>query len=75
MSGGSARPKRRSDWDSGCYREGGSCWVHKEYPFLWAVGLAMALAVIVGPGTLYAKYGDRGEPAAEDPAESAPAVT
>ncbi|GAA2544971.1 hypothetical protein GCM10010423_50400 [Streptomyces levis] len=40
------RPKRRRDWDGDCYREGGPCWVHVHYPWLWAVGLAACLAVI-----------------------------
>ncbi|MFI8218013.1 hypothetical protein [Streptomyces sp. NPDC085932] len=40
------RPKRRRDWDGDCHREGGPCWVHVHYPWLWAVGLAACLAVI-----------------------------
>jgi hypothetical protein len=39
-----ARPKRRRNWDYDCYREGGPCWVHVHYPWLWAVGLVATLA-------------------------------
>ncbi|MET9912713.1 hypothetical protein ABZZ74_39030 [Streptomyces sp. NPDC006476] len=38
------RPKRRQDWSYGCYSRGGPCWVHVEYPYLWAVGLLATLA-------------------------------
>ena len=31
--------------DAGCHREGGPCWVHEQYPYVWAVGLAATLAV------------------------------
>jgi hypothetical protein len=37
------RPKRRRDWDYECYSKGGSCWVHAQYPYVWAVGLAATL--------------------------------
>ncbi|MFF7042562.1 hypothetical protein ACIP4T_14725 [Streptomyces massasporeus] len=39
-----ARPKRRRNWDADCYSEGGPCWVHVHYPWLWAVGLVATLA-------------------------------
>ncbi|MCT7352115.1 hypothetical protein N4P33_07995 [Streptomyces sp. 15-116A] len=64
------RPKRRSDWDADCYREGGTCWVHEEYPFLWAVGLATTLAVIVLLISLGMKYGgkERSDAGSSEPA-------
>ncbi|MEU2585816.1 hypothetical protein ABZ612_23230 [Streptomyces avermitilis] len=37
------RPKKRHrGYD--CYREGGACWVHTQYPYVWAVGLAATVA-------------------------------
>ncbi|MFE0474062.1 hypothetical protein ACFW2V_20870 [Streptomyces sp. NPDC058947] len=51
-----ARPKRRRDWDGDCYREGGPCWVHVHYPWLWAVGLAACLAVIALLVGLFARH-------------------
>ncbi|MFE1247555.1 hypothetical protein [Streptomyces sp. NPDC058766] len=58
--GATWRPKRRRDWDGDCYREGGACWVHGHYPWLWAVGLAATLTVTVLLVALYARYGDEG---------------
>ncbi|MEV8595001.1 hypothetical protein [Streptomyces sp. NPDC052012] len=70
------RPKRRSDWDADCYQEGGVCWVHEEYPFLWAVGLAATVAVITGLLVLGGKYIRPKSPSsAEDSADGAPAAT
>ncbi|MBR8643165.1 hypothetical protein KEF29_37160 [Streptomyces tuirus] len=63
------RPKRRRDWDSGCYSEGGSCWVHVHYPWLWAVGLVATLTVIVLLITLFVKYGGRSSPTAPSTSE------
>ncbi|MFE2532865.1 hypothetical protein [Streptomyces sp. NPDC059371] len=43
------RPKHRRDWNSGCYSRGKPCWVHVEYPWVWAVGLlstVLATAVL-----------------------------
>ncbi|MGV9890300.1 hypothetical protein [Streptomyces sp. NPDC003395] len=40
------RPKRRRDWYGSCRTRGGPCWVHEEYPFLWAAGLAATVAVV-----------------------------
>ncbi|GGW92277.1 hypothetical protein GCM10010383_22700 [Streptomyces lomondensis] len=31
--GTTIRPKRRRDWDYGCYSQGGSCWVHVHFPY------------------------------------------
>ncbi|MEU4166009.1 hypothetical protein AB0F46_03865 [Streptomyces sp. NPDC026665] len=39
------RPKYRRDWDSGCYSRGNPCWVHVEYPWVWAVGLLSTVLV------------------------------
>ena len=39
------RPKHRRDWTGDCYDRGGPCWVHQEYPWLWAVGLAGTLVM------------------------------
>ncbi|GAA3496054.1 hypothetical protein GCM10019016_031550 [Streptomyces prasinosporus] len=66
-----ARPKRRSDWDSACYDEGGPCWTHEQYPYLWAVGLAATLAVIVLLVGLFVKYGVRERRDAESSGEAA----
>ncbi|WP_406443257.1 hypothetical protein OHB14_30215 [Streptomyces sp. NBC_01613] len=43
--GATWRPKRQKDWDGACYSRGGPCWVHVEYPYLWAAGLLATLAV------------------------------
>ncbi|MGW3667102.1 hypothetical protein [Streptomyces sp. NPDC005141] len=34
-----ARPKHRRDWNGSCHSKGEACWVHQEYPWVWAVGL------------------------------------
>ncbi|MEY2242575.1 hypothetical protein AB8A21_06450 [Streptomyces sp. BF23-18] len=39
------RPKHRRDWDSACYSRGNPCWVHAEYPYVWAVGLLATVLV------------------------------
>ncbi|MFD5738970.1 hypothetical protein ACFXJM_30690 [Streptomyces massasporeus] len=39
-----ARPKRRRGWNADCHSQGGPCWVHVHYPWLWAVGLVATLA-------------------------------
>jgi hypothetical protein len=62
------RPKRRRDWDYDCYSQGGACWVHEQYPFLWAVGLVATLAVAAVLVTLLVRYDGR-------KAETAPSVT
>ena len=51
-----SRPKRDRDWDSGCYSPGGSCWVHVEYPYLWAAGLLATLAMTALLIALLVKY-------------------
>ncbi|MHA5050196.1 hypothetical protein [Streptomyces sp. SD15] len=35
------RPKRHRDYE--CYSRGGPCWVHEEYPYVWALGLGSTL--------------------------------
>lgn len=39
------RPKYHRDWDSGCHSRGNPCWVHVEYPYVWAVGLLSTVLV------------------------------
>ncbi|MEV8036618.1 hypothetical protein [Streptomyces sp. NPDC086182] len=39
------RPKHRRDWDSRCYSQGGPCWLHEEYPWVWAVGFLSTVLV------------------------------
>ncbi|MER5397741.1 hypothetical protein [Streptomyces sp. NPDC002599] len=39
------RPKHRRDWNAGCYGRGNPCWVHVEYPWVWAVGLLSTVLV------------------------------
>ncbi|MFB7929364.1 hypothetical protein ACFC4C_09665 [Streptomyces sp. NPDC056039] len=67
------RPKRRRDWDYDCYSEGGPCWVHVHYPWLWAVGLVATLASAALLITLFVKYGGRSAtaPSTSEP-EAAP---
>jgi len=40
-----SRPKHHRDWDSDCYSRGNPCWVHVEYPWVWAVGLLSTVLV------------------------------
>ncbi|MER5222158.1 hypothetical protein [Streptomyces flaveus] len=49
------RPKRRRGWDGDCYSEGGPCWVHEQYPYVWAVGLAATLLAAVALVTVLVK--------------------
>ncbi|PJM91670.1 hypothetical protein [Streptomyces sp. CB01373] len=53
---GVMRPKHRRDWDSACYAEGDTCWVHVRYPFVWAVGLVTTLVVSALLIVLIVKY-------------------
>jgi hypothetical protein len=39
------RPKHRRNWDADCYSKGHPCWVHVQYPWIWAVGLLATLVV------------------------------
>ncbi|WP_406332122.1 hypothetical protein [Streptomyces sp. NBC_00203] len=39
----SGRPIRRSR-HPGCWRRGNPCWIHDQYPYIWAVGLAATVA-------------------------------
>ncbi|MER5880029.1 hypothetical protein ABT119_29435 [Streptomyces sp. NPDC001910] len=41
----SFRPKHRSDWDGSCHSRGEACWVHVEYPWVWAVGVLSTVLV------------------------------
>ncbi|WP_327409198.1 hypothetical protein OG458_19160 [Streptomyces sp. NBC_01281] len=41
----SFRPKHRRDWDGSCYERGEACWVHVEYPWVWAVGVLSTVLV------------------------------
>ncbi|MFF2366465.1 hypothetical protein ACFVU0_27735 [Streptomyces sp. NPDC058122] len=44
-----SRPKYHRDWNPGCYSRGNPCWVHVEYPWVWALGLlstVLATAVL-----------------------------
>ncbi len=59
------RPKRHRDWDSDCYSVGGPCWVHGEFPYLWAVGLVSTVAVAALLITLLVKYAGKASTAAE----------
>ncbi|OUD00640.1 hypothetical protein [Streptomyces swartbergensis] len=68
--GTTVRPKRRRDWDYDCYREGGPCWVHVHYPWLWAVGLVATLAAAALLITVLVKYSGRSS--ASGPSTSEP---
>ncbi|WP_033309094.1 hypothetical protein RFN58_24850 [Streptomyces iakyrus] len=57
-----ARPKRRRDWDADCYSQGGPCWVHVHYPWLWVVGLVSTLAAAALLITLLVKLSRRATP-------------
>ncbi|MFJ4975679.1 hypothetical protein ACIP6X_10115 [Streptomyces coeruleorubidus] len=63
------RPKRRRDWDYDCYREGGACWVHVHYPYLWVVGLVATLVAAALLITLFFKYGGRSSATAPSTSE------
>ncbi|CAL9542335.1 hypothetical protein SUDANB176_04271 [Streptomyces sp. enrichment culture] len=63
------RPKRRSNRDGDCYREGGACWVHEQYPYLWVAGLAAMVATGALLLTLLFQYVIKDPPAG--PEESA----
>ncbi|MFF7310274.1 hypothetical protein [Streptomyces sp. NPDC008137] len=69
------RPKRRRDWDYDCYSQGGPCWVHVHYPWLWAVGLVATLASAVLLITLFVKYGGRSASTAPSTSEPEAAPT
>ncbi|WP_371599091.1 hypothetical protein [Streptomyces sp. NBC_00564] len=58
---GAWRPKSRHR-GLDCYSEGGPCWVHEQYPYVWAVGLAATLvgaAVVSGAVFLYLRDNKR----------------
>ncbi|MFF4250896.1 hypothetical protein ACFY1L_06800 [Streptomyces sp. NPDC001663] len=54
--GATWRPKQRRNWHGECLSRGGPCWVHEEYPYLWAVGLLATLAVAALLIALLIKY-------------------
>ena len=60
--GATIRPKRRRDWDSDCYSEGGPCWVHVHYPWLWVIGLVSTLAAAALLITLLVRLSRRATP-------------
>lgn len=55
------RPKRHRDWNSACYSRGNPCWVHVEYPWIWAVGLLSTVLVAAALITVLAKRSDVAE--------------
>ncbi|MEU2752036.1 hypothetical protein ABZ613_38160 [Streptomyces collinus] len=57
-----ARPKRRRNWDADCYSQGGPCWVHVHYPWLWVVGLVGTLAAAALLITVLLKLSRRATP-------------
>ncbi|NEE12599.1 hypothetical protein G3M58_39865 [Streptomyces sp. SID7499] len=67
------RPKRRRNWDSDCFGEGGPCWVHVHYPWLWVVGLVATLASAALLITLLVKSSRRAAPPTP-PSTSEPAA-
>ncbi|MFD8737668.1 hypothetical protein ACFV06_22485 [Streptomyces sp. NPDC059618] len=52
------RPKHRRDWDFGCYSRGNPCWVHVEYPWVWAVGLLSTVLVAAALITVLVRRAD-----------------
>ncbi|WP_405916424.1 hypothetical protein [Streptomyces sp. NBC_00728] len=58
------RPKHHRDWDSRCYRRGNPCWVHVEYPWVWAVGLLSTVLVAAALITVLIRIADARENAA-----------
>lgn len=69
------RPKRRRNRDADCYSEGGPCWVHVHYPWLWAVGLVATLAAAALLITLLVKLSRRATPTGPSTSEPAAAPT
>ncbi|MFI6371566.1 hypothetical protein [Streptomyces sp. NPDC050546] len=69
------RPKRRRNWDSECYSQGGPCWVHVHYPWLWVVGLVATLTAAALLITLFVKYGGRSASTSPSTAEPAAGPT
>ncbi|WP_371669817.1 hypothetical protein OG985_20555 [Streptomyces sp. NBC_00289] len=73
--GATWRPKRRRDWDADCHGRGGPCWVHDEFPYLWAAGLVATVAVaalLIVVLVAYVKRRDAGTGPATRPSTSAP---
>jgi hypothetical protein len=64
------RPRHRRDWYYGCYSRGGPCWVHVEYPYLWAVGLLATLAttaLIIAALVMYVRATRATPPSTSEP--------
>ncbi|MFD5229949.1 hypothetical protein ACFWJ5_15715 [Streptomyces qaidamensis] len=70
--GTTVRPKRRRDWDYDCYSQGGACWVHVHYPWLWVVGLISTLAAAALLIALFVKLSRKAPPT--EPSTSGPAA-
>ncbi|MFJ7176745.1 hypothetical protein ACIQXA_10115 [Streptomyces massasporeus] len=65
------RPRRRRNWDADCYADGGPCWVHVHYPWLWAAGLVSTLVAAALLITLLVRLSRRApltEPSTSGPA-------
>ncbi|MGW7257000.1 hypothetical protein [Streptomyces sp. NPDC054834] len=58
------RPKRRWDWDDECYSRGNACWVHEQYPWIWAVGLLATLVTAALLIVTLVRLADRKSPPA-----------
>ncbi|MGX1561032.1 hypothetical protein [Streptomyces sp. NPDC055506] len=69
------RLKRRRNWDSDCYSQGGPCWVHVHYPWLWIVGLVATLASAALLITLLVRLNRRSSPTAPSTSEPEAAPT
>ncbi|MEU6995613.1 hypothetical protein ABZ953_33775 [Streptomyces sp. NPDC046465] len=44
---GATRPKRRRRGPE-CFAHGEPCWIHEQYPYLWAPGIAAVLCAALG---------------------------
>ncbi|MFF1377072.1 hypothetical protein [Streptomyces sp. NPDC058308] len=52
---GATRPKHRRR-GPGCFAHGEACWVHEQYPYLWAPGIAAAVLCAAVGGRLAYLY-------------------
>ncbi|MFD5948885.1 hypothetical protein ACFWAZ_21855 [Streptomyces collinus] len=69
------RPKRRHNWDADCYSQGGPCWVHVHYPWLWVVGLVSTLTAAALLITVLVKLRRRAAPTGPSRSEPGAAPT